>query len=98
MNNQSYFDSVIKDLIESYRDFDRKYTQDLSNVEATQRIILQDVAGIKKLVELNYQEIQKNRKETLKNRSFIDRNFETIKSIEQKIDSIVEKLDKALAI
>lgn len=96
MIDQSYFDTVIKALGENYKDFERRYKIDLSNLEATQRTIVERIAGTRSLVQLNHQDILQNREEILKNRTSIDRNFEAIKSVEQKIDLIVEKLDKVL--
>ncbi|KKN33342.1 hypothetical protein LCGC14_0804850 [marine sediment metagenome] len=96
---------AIKEFVQINRDLERKIDQHLQNIEATQRIVIENAGGIKSLLKLNYQEILKNRNEILENRKIIERNKDEIiqnrKIIEHEtlenrnlIEIINTKLDK----
>ncbi len=100
MSNQAYFDETIKKVIQTNKDFERKSGQHLENIEATQRIVIEKVGGIRSLIELNYKEIIENRNEILENRKYIEvnnddilENRKHIKDLSEKLDKIFEKLD-----
>jgi len=89
MSKNILFNDSIKNLVQINRDFEIKYDQHIENIEATQRIIVEKVGGIRSLVELNYKEILKNRHEILENRKQI---LNKISTLEEKIDKISEKV------
>ncbi len=90
MSDQAYINNSIKELVQINKNFERKYDQHIENVEATQRIIIERISGSRSLLEMNYQEILKNRKEILENRNVIMNGIENIK---EKLNIIEEKLN-----
>lgn len=96
MSEQAHFNSAIKHLVQINKDFETKYDQNLENIEATQRIIIENVAGTKSLVELNYKEIIRNRNEILENRKLINRVYDKIQVLEGTLNNISEKLDDVM--
>lgn len=94
MADQVYFDNTIKKLIRYSKDFERRNDQHLENIEATQRIVIEKVGGIRSLIELNYKEIIKNRDEVLENRKYIEVNKEEILENRRIIENLSENLDK----
>lgn len=87
--SQNYYDTMLKDLIKINKDFERKYDQHIENIEATQRIVIENQGGIKSLVKMNYDAMIKNRNEILENRNII---LNGIEDIQAKLISIEEKL------
>ena len=89
-------DSMIKDLIQINKNIERKFDHHTESLEATQRIIVEKVGGIRSLIELNYKEIIANRNETLENRKHIDNNKDDILENRRLIELVNDKLDKIL--
>ena len=87
--SQNYYDTMLKDLIKINKDFEGKYDQHIENIEATQRIVIENQGGIKSLVKMNYDAMIKNRNEILENRNII---LNGIEDIQAKLISIEEKL------
>ena len=94
MSNKVDFDEMIKRVIQINKDFKRKTGQHLENIDATQRIVIEKVGGIRSLIELNYKEIIKNRNEVLENRKYIEVNKDEILKNRSLIEVLNEKLDK----
>lgn len=90
MSDQDYITNAIKDLVQLNKNLERKYDQYCENIEATQRIIVEKVGGIRSLIELNYKEIINNRHEILENRKLI---LNRIDLLDEKIDNILKQLN-----
>jgi len=88
MENEKYYESMFRNLINLNKDFERKYDQQIDNIETTQRTIIEKVAGIRSLVELNYKEIKKNRDEILENRKVLLKRMD---DLEEKITRLIQE-------
>ncbi len=97
MNDQVYINEMMKSFIRISKDIQRKTDQHLENIESTQRIVIEKVAGIRSLNDLNFKEILKNRDEILQNRKIIVENkeefLENFELLGSKVDKILEKLE-----
>ncbi len=85
---------AIKRFVRINKDLERKTDQHLQNIEATQRIVIENAGGIKNLIELNYKEIINNRNEILENRKIIEANKDEILENRKLIELSNTKLDK----
>ena len=88
MENEKYYESMFRNLINLNKDFERKYDQQIDNIETAQRTILKKVAGILSPVELNYKEIKKNRDEILENRKVL---LNRMDDLEEKIPRLIQE-------
>lgn len=74
---------------------EKNLLQKIDNSEATQRIIVERIGGIRSLVELNYKEILNNRQEILENRRLILERFdilgERINDINSNLTTLLNK-------
>lgn len=86
--NEKYYESMFRNLINLNKDFERKYDQQIDNIETAQRTIIEKVAGIRSLIELNYKEIKKNRDEILENRKVL---LNRMDDLEEKITRLIQE-------
>jgi len=85
---ETVFDEYVKSFIQINKGMEKTFTQQIENIEATQRVILERVVGIRSLIEQNYIVIKQNRTEILENRSKILENTTLLKHLHTKFDGM----------
>ena len=84
---------------ETFINIERNLEQKCENIEATQKIVIENQKGIKDLIKLNYDLILRNNNaiknnydEIKKNYNGIKENYDLIKEINEKLEKIIQKV------